>query len=407
MLNGKKTPIFTAVLLIAGITGAASPGGADSASIRGITVALGRNNEVLVNGKPFFPIMQWRQRTSSIAAQKELGINTFVGLGDESSTFDFCDEARKRGVYAVPPWDPDQVASVKNNPALLGWVFDDEPDNQDHHVPPAQIRMQYRDLKTRDPGHLSFLTITSGFSAEDKLPDWMNGSNSRYYEYPRYTDMIGFDYYPVYGWCRPDWIYKVGQEERELIATFAGAKKGIFQWIECSRTSSKWCHLPSRGADDGPFDYEVKDEVWLAIVNGANAIGYFTHSWQCPDYAQCCLNSALTAMLIKVNGQIGALTKVLCAADAKDAAGVQVADPHGRVTVRVKEYRGSRYLIAVSVLNVTGARDTQQVRFSVPGLTTRVRVYDEARYLSPNAGTFSDTFTRKDPVHIYVMPING
>lgn len=198
-----------------------------------------------------------------------------------------------------------------------------------------------------------------------------------------------------------------GDEQRELITEFCGGKKCTFQWIECSRTSSKWCHLPERGDNDGPFDYEVEDEVWLAIANGANAIGYFTHSWQCPDYVQCCLDSALSAMLVKVNGRIKALTGVLCAADSKTPARVQLADPKGRVVVRVKEYRGSRYLIAVDVINSTGASDTQEARFSVPGLMGRVRVYDEARSISARAGTFSDTFTTRNPVHIYVIANAG
>ncbi len=402
----KKSAMFPVLLfVIATAHGAVSQSRSDGAREGGIRAAIGKNREVLIDSKPFFPIMQWRQRTSSMAEQKHLGFNTFVGLGDESSTFDFCEEARRQGVYAVPLWDPDQAASVKNNPALLGWVFDDEPDNQSHRILPSQLRMQYNDLKAKDPGHLTFLTITSGFSRDDHPAAWMNGSTAYYHEYPRYTDMLGFDYYPVYGWCRPDLLYRVGDDERDLITEFTGGNKSIFQWIECSRTSSKWCRLPERGDNDGPFDFEVKDEVWLAIVNGANAIGYFTHSWQCPDYSQCCLDSALTAMLIKVNAQITALTGVLCAADSKTPVGVQLADRRGRVVVRAKEYRGNRYLIAVNVINLAGAGDTEEARFSVPGLKNRVRVYDEARSIGPHAGTFSDTFTTKDPVHIYVMAI--
>ena len=400
-------PMLAVLIVVAGIRGAVSQPHGDSARERGCTAAIGKNNEVLIDNRPFFPIMQWRQRTTSMAEQKNLGFNTFVGLGDESSTFDFCEEARRQGVYAVPLWDPDRVASVKNNPALLGWVFGDEPDNQGQRILPSQIKMQYDDLKAKDPGHLGFLTITSGFSRDDHPSAWMNGSRALYHEYPRYTDVLGFDYYPVYGWCRPDLLYRVGDEQRELITEFCGGKKSTFQWIECSRTSSKWCHLPERGDNDGPFDYEVEDEVWLAIANGANAIGYFTHSWQCPDYAQCCLDSALSAMLVRVNGRIKALTGVLCAADSKTPVRVQLADPRGRVVVRVKEYRGNRYLIAVDVINITGASDTQEARFSVPGLTGRVRVYDEARCISPHAGTFSDTFTTRNPVHIYVVANAG
>jgi hypothetical protein len=40
---------------------------------------------------------------------------------------------------------------------------------------------------------------------------------------------------------------------------------------------------------------------------------------------------------------------------------------------------------------------------SVPGLAGAVQVYDENRTITPAGNTFTDAFTRTDPVHIYVM----
>ncbi len=401
----KTVSAIVAFISIVGIHSFASPSNINSASIDGIRVTLGENNEVLIDGRPFFPIMQWLQNASSIAKQKGYGFNTFVGQGDNSSALAYCKEAQKQGVYAVPLWNAEQAASVNKNPALLGWVFGDEPDLQSNHISPSRLQTQYNDLKTKDPQHITFLTTTSSFYSEDKLPAWMNGSNAYYHEYPLYSDIIGFDYYPVYGWCRPDWVYRVGQAQAELINNFCGGKKSTFQWIECVKTSSQWCSLCSaRGSEDGPFGYELKDEVWLAIATGANAIGYFTHSWKCPGYSQCCLNDNLVRMLIQVNGQIKALTSVLCAADARNPIGVHLEDSKGRVIIRAKEYDGNLYLIAVNVIDLPGARETQQVTFSVPGLKTTFPVYGEKRYISPNEGTFSDAFSKLDPVHIYVIP---
>jgi hypothetical protein len=367
------------------------------------TVTIGTNKEVLIDGKPFFPIVTWLQNASLIAMEKSYGFNTFVGQGDNSTALAYCNEAQKQGVYAVPLWNGYEVASVKTHAALLGWVFGDEPDLQSNKVPPSFIRLQYDSIKAADPDHITFLTVTSGFYGGDGLPAWMNGSDSMYYSYPKYTDLIGFDYYPVYGWCRPDWIYKVGGGQDELVNKYCKETRSTYQWIECVKTSSQWCDLSSRGDNDGPYDYEINDEVWLAIVKGANGIGYFTHSWECPGYTQCCLSDVQIALLKKINARISALTNVLCAVDSKVAITVQSNDPKGSIVFRAKEYEGSLYLIAVDVIGIAGALDTQQVTLTVPGLQGSVQAYDENRTITPAGTAFSDRFIKTDPVHIYVM----
>ena len=374
-------------------------------SVSGITVTTGSNKEVLVDGKPFFPIMQWLQNASSMATQKQYGINTFLGQGDASTALAYCNAAQQQGVYAVPIWNAAQVDGVKSHPAFLGWVFGDEPDLQSNQIPASQIQTQYADCKAKDPSHITFLTVTANFYSEMTVPAWMGGSNTNYYNYPLATDVIGFDFYPVYGYCTPSWVYRVANMQDELANKFAKGKKSTFQWIECCKTSSEWCSIAARGANDGPYDYEIKDEVWLAIAKGANAIGYFTHSWKCPGYSQFCLSDPQIAMIKSVNSQITALTNVLCAPESKIILGLQVADPKGMVVTRLKEYNGSLYVIAVSAINRTGAQATQQAVFSIQGLNGPVQVYDENRTITANAGVFSDNFTNTNSVHIYVIPL--
>jgi hypothetical protein len=65
------------------------------------TVTIGANKEVVLDGKPFFPIMQWVQNASLMASEKQYGFNTFVGQGDNSTALQYCDEAKKQGVYAA------------------------------------------------------------------------------------------------------------------------------------------------------------------------------------------------------------------------------------------------------------------------------------------------------------------
>ena len=373
-------------------------------------VTVGSNKEILVNGKAFFPIMQWAQSRGSMATQKQYGFNTFVGQGDSSTALQWCDAARAQGMYGVPSWNSAQVDSVKNHEALMGWVFGDEPDLQSNAVLPSAIQTQYDDIKSRDPGHLAFLTLTAGFYSELSLPAWMSGSDANYYEYPKYADCIGFDLYPIYGWCKPEWLPRMGKACDELKNKYAKGTRPLYTWIECCRTSGKWCNNASRGLpDDGPYDYEVKCQIWDAIAQGANAIGYFTHSWE-PSYTQFAISTAQGEMLKAEHAKITALSDVLCSADTaktvtKSAKAVSAGND-GVINIKAKEYLGNIYLIAVNIVNITGAAETQQGTFNVPGLAGgTVAVYGENRSITAAGTSFSDTFTKTDNVHIYV--ING
>lgn len=372
---------------------AASPVLFGSSPASGKTVTVGANRAVLVDGQPFLPIMQWLQCSGSIAAQKALGINTFVGNGCSGTASAYLDVCAAQGVYGVMATDD---TSVKSHAALLGWIFGDEPDLQSNKVEPATLLAQYNALKASDSNHITFMTLTSGFYSEDSPPAWMNNDRSRYPAYCQATDAVGFDIYPVYGWCRPDWLYKVGAAQTELQTMAQG--KVTYQWIEAVKTSGQWCDLAARGADDGPYPEEIRNEVWQALVHGATAIGYFTHSWECPGYSQFCLSTAQETELARTNGQLTKLTRPLLA--APHPGGVTIAAEAGRpVSGMAKDFGGKVYVFVVNV-----ARATTQVTITVPGVaaSATAEVYDESRTVSLGAGKLTDSFDSLG-VHIYVL----
>ena len=367
-------------------------------SAQAATVNIGPNGEFLVDGKPFLPVMQWLQSSSRIAYQKGLGINTFVGNGGSNSSAEYLAECQAQHVWCV--MDPADM-SVAAHPALLGWIFGDEPDLDGNDVEPAEILTQYRSIKGTDPSHVTLLTVTSGFFSEMDPPDWMNGDRSRYYAYAQATDAVGFDLYPVYGWCRPDWLYRVGAAQEGLAATYA-PDRSTYQWIECSRTSGQWCDIDDRKPDDGPTPQEVRNEVWQAITKGAKAIGYFTHSWECDGYTQFCLSAEQEAELVRTNAQLSALTVPILSARYEESVTVN-SSPNARIDWLAQRVGSEVTLFAVNV-----ERSTIAVSFGVPGLVrgNQVQVYDENRRLSPNGDTFTDSF---DPlaVHIYQMAVDS
>jgi len=360
------------------------------------TVTIGSGGEFRIDGEPFLPIMQWLQSSSRIEYQSSLGINTFVGNGGNNTSAEYLAECRAQGVWCV--MDPADM-SVSSDPALLGWIFGDEPDLASNAVEPMEIQTQYDSIKQADPNHVTLLTLTSGFFGEMEPPDWMNGDRSRYYEYGEASDAVGFDLYPVYGWCRPDWLDYVGASQDELASEYA-PNRATYQWIECVRTSSQWCDIDERKPDDGPTPVEVSNEVWQAIVHGAKAIGYFTHSWECPDYTQFCLSTEQEAGLERTNAQLTALTVPILSAPYEETVTVEPSSTD-RIDWTTRRVGDEVTLIAVNL-----ATSTVDVSFDVPGLVpdAAVSVHDEDRSLTPVGESFADSF---DPlaVHIYRMPV--
>jgi hypothetical protein len=359
-------------------------------------VTVGPGGEFQVDGEPFLPIMQWLQSSSRIAYQKGLGINTFVGNGGDNSSSEYLAECQARGVWCV--MDPADV-SVSANPALFGWIFGDEPDLDGNAVEPDEVQAQYQSIKRTDPSHVTLLTLTSGFFDEMDPPDWMTGDRSRYYDYAKASDAVGFDLYPVYGWCRPDWLHYVGAAQEQLVTEYAPGH-ATYQWIECVRTSSQWCDLDEREPDDGPTPAEVRNEVWQAIVYGAKAIGYFTHSWECPDYTQFCLSAEQEAELKRTNAELTELTVPILSAPYTQAVSVTPS-----FAARI-DWTTRRVGDEVTLIAVNGETSAVDVSFDVPGLAAdaEISVYDEGRSVRPVGERFGDSF---DPlaVHIYRIPV--
>jgi hypothetical protein len=103
------------------------------------TVAIGKNREFVVNGKPFFPIMGWLQDAGNLPKLKAVGINCIAGYWRpadpaeaKGKTADqYAEQAFEAGLCFLPPFDPayaDEMKKLKSSPALLAWMQNDEPD---------------------------------------------------------------------------------------------------------------------------------------------------------------------------------------------------------------------------------------------------------------------------------------
>jgi hypothetical protein len=352
------------------------------------TTSVSASNQLLLDGHPFFPIMQWLQCPSLFATNVSLGVNTFMGNGCSSSTSDqsYLDQLRSSGAVGILPYD----GTVKSHPALIGWNGPDEPDTKPNY--PADIQSQFDANRAADASHANFLTLSPNFFSQLSPPSWMNGDRSYYAQYAAAADMPGFDIYPIYGWCQPSWIWWEADATNEWNTLYSPSKPN-YSWIEAASTSSQWC------TGRGVYDYEVRAEVWMTIANGSRGIGYFTHSWT-PSYSQFSVTSSVQAEMTRTDRQVTNFTLPLLgpAADVTE----QMQTSGGRVDFIARQWHGATYIFAVNVDSTSAT-----VRFNGSALAGRpVTVFEEGRTIQADSSGFADTFAGLG-VHVYVIPPAG
>ncbi len=83
---------------------------------------------IVVNGRPFLPIMAWLQPPDNLATLKKCGMNTTAGYwpgsGGTKDVAEYMTKVQEVGLYGVMPYHP----SLHNHPSLLAYIHDDEPD---------------------------------------------------------------------------------------------------------------------------------------------------------------------------------------------------------------------------------------------------------------------------------------
>ncbi|GAB6166558.1 hypothetical protein JCM19992_25580 [Thermostilla marina] len=268
-----------------------------------------------------------------------------------------------------------------------------------HNVPraaPDKVLEEYRRIKEGDPSRPVFVTFTGYFHPH--FGKWDDAERSSLYRaYIQAADVVGYDIYPIYGWNKPEWIelvYGATGMLREL-----AAPRPVYAWIETSKG----------GQYTGPLERQkevtprhIRAEVWMALCNGARAIGYFTHVWQ-PSYKQFGVPPQNQQALAEINAQITRLTDALT---ASPFVGITTqTEDDTRVAVQATETASVWYVFAV---NYDHRERATTVHFRFPKSTpwhesTTITVVDEARTIPCRNGEFEDHFGAFD-VHIYRIP---
>lgn len=350
----------------------------------------------------YFPIAVWLQQAKNAARYKAAGINLYVGLWEgptEKQLADLTDE----GMPVICYQNEVGLAHLQD-PIIVGWMHDDEPDNAQPVidpetgertwgpcVPPQRIVDDYQRLRANDPSRPVLLNLGQGVANDEWYGRGAGAKLSDYETYVQGADIVSFDVYPVAGLEKPDpenylWYVPKGVER---LVQWTGGRKIIWNCIECTHISN-----PERQATPD----QVKAEVWMSLIHGSTGIIYFVHQFQ-PSFNEWALldDPVMLPAVTAINAQIRELAPVLNSPTLTDGATVQSSVAEVPIAVMTKRHDGATYVFAVGMRN--GAADGTFVVPGVPAAAT-AEVIGENRTLPVTDGRFTDSFAPY-AVHLY------
>jgi hypothetical protein len=357
------------------------------------------------NGIPadtgFFPIAVWLQSPANAAKYKQAGVNLYIGLW-EGPTQAQLTALTAAGMRVMC----DQNAVGLQNAAsktIVGWTQDDEPDNAqakpdgsgyDPCIDPSQIVSRYDAMRAKDSTRPVYLNVGRGVA----VTDWIGrgtctGKTAMYAQYSRGADILSFDVYPVNsGEAKVRGNLWYPAQGADSLSRWSGRAKPVWTWIETTRIAES----PA----DKPAPAQMRSEAWMAIIRGAQGIGYFCHSFFPTTVEAGFLeDNAMLSGVTALNLQIQSLAPVLNSPtlspkSSVTGASVSSSSPAVPVDLMVKFHGGYTYVFAAAMRpgQTTAA-------FTVPN-GAEAEVLGENRRIPLAGGKFSDGFSDY-AVHLY------
>lgn len=316
---------------------------------------------IRLDGAPWFPFMEYGACSTLYASHLDTGIDLFAANpcgGLEAQTAALAGRGLSAGIAG-------ESGAAGPGAGVVGTFYPDEADTQGYTGA----------LLPALPPGLRFLTLSNHFfSGADQLPD----GGAAYPELVAKSDVVGFDLYPLQGWCAPDRVRDVYLAQRELVALAAG--RPTFQWIEAAGMNCPTDPSVAVTPDT------VRAESWLAILGGAHGLGFFPAAW----------TGEVARAVTELKPRIAALLPALVYGSRAPAS---VAGGAGAVIATAWALDDALYVVGVNATGV--ARDASIV---VPGLGARsASVLGEQRAVAGRADSLADGFAPY-AVHVYIVP---
>ncbi len=351
--------------------------------------------------KDYFPIAVWLQTPSNAKRYQALGINQFIGLWKGPTER----QLQRLAETKMPVMASQNEVGLNNKEGntINGWTQQDEPDNAQPNgrggygpcVATSEIQSRYDAMRSADPSRPVYLNLGQGV-ANDR---WIgrgecHGQDKDYPEYAAAADIVSFDIYPVTS--KSDYVagnlWFVAKGVRRLRA-WVNSEKPVWVWLETTHTNNPKVR---------PTPYQIKAEVWMAIINGAMGIGYFSHEFQ-PAFIEAGLLAYpdVSAAVGAINDQIKNLAQVLNSPTVTNGVAVTSSNNEVPIATMLKRHGHETYLFAVAM---RGMDTTAQFTLSRIHQDAPVAVLKEKRQLHLMGGKFSDDF-KGYAVHIYRIRI--
>lgn len=354
------------------------------------------------NGPParpdYFPIAVWLQSPSNASRYKAAGINLYVGLWEGPTESQLADLAAA-GMQVVCAQNDVGLAHI-DDPLIVGWMHDDEPDNAqwnattesyDPPISPAVTIADYQAIKARDPSRPVLLNLGQGVAWDGYVGRGVRTNHPEDYgEYIQGTDIVSFDIYPVAS-TRSEthgklWLVPFGVER---LVQWSTDRQPVWNCIECTRI-----HEETRKATP----HQVKAEVWMSLIHGSQGLIYFVHEWK-PEFNEHALldDPEMLDAVTAINAQIRDLAPVLNSPTLTDAVSTQSSNGQVPVATMAKGCGSSTYLFAA------GMRDgSTNATFTLTqaASATRAEVLGENRTIPVEGSVFTDNFAPYE-VHLY------
>ncbi len=361
----------------------------------------------LPSDEQYFPIAVWLQSPSRAAQYRAAGVNLYVGLWKGPTAAQLAELAAAgmpvicdQNVYALGHLD---------SPTIVGWMHGDEPDNA-QEIPggkgygppilPDVIVRDYRRIRTADPSRPVLLNLGQGVAWDGYIGRGVRRNHPE--DYPGYVggcDIASFDIYPAVH-DAPEIAGRLEFVARgvERLVGWAGVERQVWSCIECTRIGN-----PNRKATPT----EVRSEVWMALIRGAQGLIYFVHQFK-PEFREAALldDPEMLSAVTAINHEIRDLAPILNQPTVTN--GVQATSSRQDAPIAVLEKRrgGETHLFAVSL-----GRQPTRATFRWPsteagaggGQDVDIAVVGEDRRLRAETGGFADDFTAY-AVHHYLVP---
>ena len=312
-------------------------------------VRIDRDNRLLVDGKPFYPVSIYVSWYSDQMLEDIINspFNTVMCYRHMTrGQMDRFHAAGKKVIYSIKDvllgrpacpkeivdektefdWVENHISKFKDHPALLAWYINDElgPEWLD------KLRVRYDHVKRADPDHPAFMVLYQ---------------IGRLREYAGTFDVMGTDPYPVAG-KNPEPISTVAEwtarTRRDIFGKAVWEAPQIFDWS----AYRKFPGVTTRA----PTEAEIRNMLWQCVVAGANGVCAYNYNGLRKMHKRDPFEKRW-AEVCRVYGEFAKYAPVFLSSESAPAV---TGVPSG-VYVRTWRHEGRVWLLAVNTAD--GVRD--------------------------------------------------